>query len=1011
MRILVLGDPRSGGGGGSAREWARRAGFDPSSTLLDEAIGSALAQADVAWCHAPHCVPQADPATARALQDWVHAGGHLLLTLLATPLAVVAGARDRVPEIVLPQPWRHDADPLWAGAFRDWPDFPHVRGLQGWGEHPLFDGLARGAFTWRATEGEVVARTFLRRRSAPAARIIGVERAYVRLDADTAVAWEYHVGAGHVMCIGAHLLLDMADVLQAPQRDHLLVNALAYLDPRRDVRRTRRTWWLGHGADRDRAFGECVLAPVPIVPATAYESVGPMATIDAPGADAVVLAGRRILLVGSERGGLSELWCHPLCVASGSPPARAGGHPLAAQTVTVSPGVMQRVLRDAYGRRWHEIVAVAPDRAGVVLQLTEVPAAVAATLPDAAAPATADREATSPNLSRVPVAHPAPSVILDVPLRLRLQWPWPADALHPVTATVMGAAPRWSVLVTTADPRISAAILIDGASDVALQGEGPDPRLRVVVGGTSGMRLAVTATTDGTAALAPELRALAEGGVPRILAERSAADRTRRASTVSLQTPLPDLDDACAWAIARLASHVVRVPSLGSGLVAGYAASSPGWGDSRPGYAWFFGRDACWSADALLAAGMFEEARSALELLARTSDVTGKIAHEVTLSGAVHYDAADATPLWLRLVCAYAEWTGDLATVRALWDVVRSAFAFTCATDRDGDGLPENTDHGHGWIESGPLGGGAVTSYTAAIWIDAVTRLAPLAALVGDDALAARAQEARLRAIDGVDRRLRDPLTGRSALHLDHTGARNDTLTALAAVPIALGVDTGSAAEDTLDRLAAPDFTTPWGVRLIDRASPAYRPKGYHAGAVWPLFTGWLALAEFRCWRAEAGLAHLLAVANGSTHRTRGAFDEVLDGDTGGGAGVCPDQAWSAAMVISPVVLGLLGMRPSAASRRCRFAPRWPAGWSAATFRQLRVGGSRVTLEARRATADGGASTGWCCRFTLEGGDPLTLTLEGPDGMSIEGTLDGATPLSLELPPSARASGGRGGRR
>ncbi|HEX5631773.1 MAG TPA: glycosyl hydrolase family 65 protein, partial [Gemmatimonadales bacterium] len=214
-----------------------------------------------------------------------------------------------------------------------------------------------------------------------------------------------------------------------------------------------------------------------------------------------------------------------------------------------------------------------------------------------------------------------------------------------------------------------------------------------------------------------------------------------------------------------------------------------------------------------------------------------------------------------------------------------------------------------------------------------------------------------------------------------------------------------------LDHLASPSYSTPWGVRLIDRASPAYRPRGYHAGAVWPLFTGWVALAEFRCWRAEAGLAHLLAVASCSAQRTRGAFDEVLDGDTGEGAGICPDQAWSAAMVIAPVVHGLLGMRPRAAEQRCAFAPRWPPGWSAATFRRLRVGGSRFTLEARRDTPEGSASPTWRCRFTLDGGEPLAIALEGPDGTRTEGRLDATAPLDLALPAAPRRSGGTGGGR
>jgi glycogen debranching enzyme len=186
---------------------------------------------------------------------------------------------------------------------------------------------------------------------------------------------------------------------------------------------------------------------------------------------------------------------------------------------------------------------------------------------------------------------------------------------------------------------------------------------------------------------------------------------------------------------------------------------------------------------------MFDEARIALEFLGVTADVTGKIAHEVTTSGVAHYDAADATPLWLRFVAAYAEWMGDLATVRALWSQVRAAFAFVLSHDRDDDGLPENSGVGHGWVESGPLGGGAVTSYVAAIWIDALRRLAPLAERLGDRDLFERVTQARARAEAAIETRLRDQATGRLVLHLSEDGRAVADLTALSAVPVLLGVD------------------------------------------------------------------------------------------------------------------------------------------------------------------------------------------------------------------------------
>jgi glycogen debranching enzyme len=93
--------------------------------------------------------------------------------------------------------------------------------------------------------------------------------------------------------------------------------------------------------------------------------------------------------------------------------------------------------------------------------------------------------------------------------------------------------------------------------------------------------------------------------------------------------------------------------SLGRSLLAGFANTGEGWNSGRPGYAWFFGRDACWTALAILHYGDFESVKELLRFLGRHQDLSGKILHELTTSGAAHYDAADATPLYVILLGRY----------------------------------------------------------------------------------------------------------------------------------------------------------------------------------------------------------------------------------------------------------------------------------------------------------------------------------------------------------------------
>src|SRR5690606_13654437 len=82
--------------------------------------------------------------------------------------------------------------------------------------------------------------------------------------------------------------------------------------------------------------------------------------------------------------------------------------------------------------------------------------------------------------------------------------------------------------------------------------------------------------------------------------------------------------------------------------------------------------------------------------------------------------------------------------------------------------------------------------------------------------------------------------------------------------------------------------------------------------------------------------------------RTRGAFDEALDGLERRGAGNCPDHAAAAALTARPLVEGLWGVVPDAMAGTVRVAPWLPPGWDAMALERLRVGRTSLTLEARR---------------------------------------------------------------
>jgi glycogen debranching enzyme len=68
------------------------------------------------------------------------------------------------------------------------------------------------------------------------------------------------------------------------------------------------------------------------------------------------------------------------------------------------------------------------------------------------------------------------------------------------------------------------------------------------------------------------------------------------ARTVQLALPDQQIQEAYDWARVSVLQGFVTNPFLGTGLVAGYRISGD---DERPGFAWFFGRDALWTSLAL----------------------------------------------------------------------------------------------------------------------------------------------------------------------------------------------------------------------------------------------------------------------------------------------------------------------------------------------------------------------------------------------------------------------------
>jgi glycogen debranching enzyme len=439
---------------------------------------------------------------------------------------------------------------------------------------------------------------------------------------------------------------------------------------------------------------------------------------------------------------------------------------------------------------------------------------------------------------------------------------------------------------------------------------------------------------------------------------------------VSIDTPDRRLNEAFEWAKTGVDKGLSTNPMLGSGLLAGFRTS----GDSeRPGFAWFFGRDALWTTLAINSYGDFASTRTALAFLKKYQREDGKIPHEISQSAALipwfkdypyPWASADATPLYIIAHADYWRASGDLAFIRQNWESILKAYRFTSATDTDNNGLIENTGVGHGWVEGGALYPPHEEIYLQGLWIEALRGLAEMAGAMNDYALSAVALVAAERTRAAVEKTYwldgrgfyafatsipRDsPRTADDGPYKSRRQERMNALdklrlidedTVLPAVPLWWRLLDDQRAQSEIDHLGAGDLATDWGARIISNQSPLYDPLSYHYGSVWPLFTGWSAMAAYRYGRPQAGYQALMANALLTFGQPLGYVTELLSGDFNADFGRSSHhQVWSEAMVITPVIRGMLGIEVNENEGRIDFAPQLPADWNHVAVNSVPLG-------------------------------------------------------------------------
>ncbi|MEU5958498.1 glycogen debranching N-terminal domain-containing protein [Streptomyces sp. NPDC047525] len=387
--------------------------------------------------------------------------------------------------------------------------------------------------------------------------------------------------------------------------------------------------------------------------------------------------------------------------------------------------------------------------------------------------------------------------------------------------------------------------------------------------GTGARRLVWTLDLDahGTAEVALRVAAHPHGAPePRVpagpaeAAAQLAALEGEFASGIEIPGSWPELAAACERGLADLA--VLQVPATGPD---GETLSVPAAG--VPWFVTLLGRDALLtSLFALpylprLAAATLPALAAAQATEATEGAVAqpGKIVHEVRHGELAHfeqvpygryYGSVDATPLFLVLLGAYTEQTGDTALARRLEPHARAAVGWILdhggLTSRgylvyraDEGGLAnQNWKDSPGAICSadgsratGPVMAAGAQGYA----YDALGRTAWLARTVwGDTVYADLLTQAAADLRDRFQRDFWMPSRGFPALALDGNGHQVDALASDAGHLLWSGLLDKEYGETVGRRLLEPDFFSGWGVRTLAAGQPAYHPLSYHRGSVWP---------------------------------------------------------------------------------------------------------------------------------------------------------------------------------
>lgn len=875
-------------------------------------------------------IDQAEKDLKTLLVPFIEKGGSLLLSMESVRLL---------------NTWEIEPQPLEV-EYQDAKDhgFGRAVGFHGYREHPIYEGLFGGAYVWKAKVDNQARTLGFSNNNVPQAKdckILGINWAYIHYHENRKIIWETPIGKGKILAIGGYLYFSEPNV----NRSTLLIftnNVIDYLNGSNRFISREKSWAYDNVQTEKIAYNAPQITLKEETTWTAENNALTGIRLSNK-RNFWNVAGQQVMITGREQGKIEEIWMHPIMVLRDlSIGIKYKGEneiiwlDNQESKITRSPDYFERNYSLANGN-FQEIITVSPKHPLMSINYRW----------------------DDPNIENVHVTYTS---------NLRLMWPYSLNS----TGTLFYATDQNGAITTVFDRSRELNLMAafdreplhyeDGMYDFTHRDinkfaqtpakhkqvaflytfEGGPGKLNFYLsGGESGLEL--------SAGLIKEYM----GNTQKIYETSKNYYQHFDKDFLAIESSDELFNLAYRWALVSVDKFFCHTPSLGKSLMSGYWGTSRGWNgghavSGRPGYAWYFGRDTEWTGIALTDYGDYEKVKDILITFGKYQDPDGKVYHELTTSGSAHYDAADATPLYIMLAGDYLRKTGDIEFIRAQWPNIKKSLSFCYSTDTDGDGLIENTNVGHGWQEGYQLYGAHTEVYLASIWAQALDDCALMASVLGEQELA---QQCKID-MQKTKQLINENFWNDSLQFFNHglmkDGSYQEYKCVIGGTPVLLGLTDKEKAVATARNFSNKYYSTDWGVRIVGYDSPFFGLGGYTYGNIWPFHTGCAALAEYQAGLRYQGFRHAYGSLRLFDTWDYGNIAEVIMGNKLSFTGICPHQQWSSSMSLRPLYEGMLGMKVDVLKDSMSLSPAFPVDWNYAHIKNIRMANKRIRLDYER---------------------------------------------------------------